>query len=67
MIKPNEALRSCPACQAWPMALTAIETLRGWRAESYRCGRCNYEEDLSLLFPVKGSFGQVLVSKPTLK
>ncbi len=55
VINPNEALLTCPACNAWPMALNAIETVRGWRAVSYRCTRCNHEEYHDLLFPFKTS------------
>ena len=53
MIKPNEALLACPACHAWPMALNAIETMRGWQAVSYRCARCDNEEHHDLMFPLK--------------
>lgn len=55
MIKPTEALRACPACGAWPMALNAIETMRGWRAESYRCSHCKFAEDRDLMSPLRGS------------
>lgn len=52
VIKPNEALLAFPACHAWPMALNAIETLRGWRAVSDRCARCNNEEHHDVMFPL---------------
>jgi formate dehydrogenase maturation protein FdhE len=46
VIKPNEALQFCPTCNAWPMALTAVETMRGWwRVGRFRCGRCKHEQD----------------------